>query len=418
MTKEENERLCRVGRGTPAGELFRSVWLPAVRSSQIPEPRSAPVRLKLLGEELVAFRDGSGKPGIVQAKCAHRRAPLFFGRVEERGLRCSYHGWVFDRDGQCIDIPSVPNKDVWNKMQIRSYRVEEKADIVWIFMGEGEPPALPKFPWIDLPQSRRIASVWLQEANWLQGVEGEIDTAHIAVLHKTNKSATRAHRHYTFKDPSPVLSAHDTKIGFMSVARRNADDKYYWRVTQWMAPMFSFVPSADWPIGGRAWVPVDDYNTYTWDFTYSASDLQPEFFDVFKRGAAFPPEIAYQPVKLNTGAIVDTWRPVRNRDNDYLVDRSLQGASHTTGILGINDQDRAVQEGMDPITDRSEERLVASDRTVVEARRRLLAIIESQETIQRFRDLVRDGTAYAVEPLDVVSPTADAAAFLAEARLV
>jgi len=385
----------------------------------LPTPRCPPVRLKLLGEELVAFRDGTGAVGIVQSRCAHRLAPLFFGRVEERGLRCAYHGWVFDPAGQCISIPAISNPDLWARMRITAYPAREKAGVIWIYMGEGGPPSLPRFPWIDLAPEQRSVSVWLQETNWVQGVEGEIDTSHIAMLHKTVRRATRAHRHYTFSDPAPQLTTHDTPIGFLSVARRNAEGQYYWRVTQWMAPMFSFIPSYDWPVGGRAWIPIDDENTYTWDFSYTTEPrFSAAFRDVFETGSAFPPERSLQPIRLSNGSVIDTWLPRRNATNDYLVDRSLQGDAHMTGIHGLNDQDRAIQEGMGRIVDRSLERLVVTDRAVLAARRKLLDIMQSEESIARFADLVRDGSVFARGPLDRVSPTADAGTFLADAGLV
>jgi phthalate 4,5-dioxygenase oxygenase subunit len=417
LTNENNERLCRVGAGTPGNELFRCLWLPALLSSQLPDPKAPPVRLKLLGEELIAFRDGSGAAGIVQARCAHRSAPLFFGKVEEKGIRCSYHGWLYDRSGQCIDMPSEANSNVCRNMKLKAYQVAEKADVIWIYMGEGMPPELPKFPWVDLPQKQRMATVWLQETNWFQGAEGEIDSSHVSTLHRNGQSVTttRAHRTYTYSDPKPQLTTHDTPIGFMSVARRKAEDKFYWRVTQWMAPMFSFIPSAAWPIGGRAWIPIDDENTYCWDFSYSPDgELPAQFMDFVEHGIAFPPKYQYQPIHLNTGSIIDTWQPLHTRRNDYMVDRVRQQGAETTGIHGINDQDRAMQESMGRIADRSKEKLVATDLAVVTARRKVLELLDSPESLQRFRDLVRNGQAFAVKPLDVVCELDDVKAFLAQ----
>jgi phenylpropionate dioxygenase-like ring-hydroxylating dioxygenase large terminal subunit len=417
LTQENNERLCRVGPGTPGNELFRSLWLPALLSSQLPAPKSPPVRLKLLGEELIAFRDGAGEVGIVQAHCAHRSAPLFFGKVVEQGLRCSYHGWLYDRTGQCIEMPSEPNSNLCTKMKLKSYQVVEKADIVWIYMGEAPAPALPQFPWMEVPRSQRLSSVWLQETNWVQGAEGEIDSSHVSTLHKSSQGITadRVHRTYTYLDPTPQLSVHDTPIGFMSVARRKADDRFYWRITQWMAPMFSLVPSAAWPIGGRAWVPIDDENTYCWDFNYSLdADLPPQFHEFVARGASFPPEYKYQPIQLNTGSIIDTWQPIRTKRNDYLVDRERQQGIETTGIHGVNDQDRAMQEGMGRIVDRTREKLVAADFAVVTARRKILDILNSPESLQRFRALIQDGHAFAAQPLDTISGTSDVKTFLSE----
>lgn len=420
LSQEKNQLLCSVGPGTPGGQLFRSIWLPALLSSQLPQPGGPPVRLKILGEELVAIRDGRGRVGIMQSRCAHRGAPLFFGRVEEEGIRCAYHGWLYDTQGQCLDMPSESNKNLCRNAKVISYAVVEKADIVWIFMGSGNPPELPKFPWIDLPADRRLASVWLQETNWFQGVEGEVDSSHVSTLHKskTTVSSSRVHRHYTSLDPNPRFFISDTGIGFMSIARRRADEQFYWRITQWMAPMFTLIPSAAWPIGGRAWVPIDDENTYCWDFNYSPNEPLPaDFFAFVEKGLSFPPETAYRPYQLNTGAIIDTWIPKRVRANDYLVDRELQRTFSTTGIHGVNDQDRAMQEGMGRIVDRSKEMLVSGDIAVVTARRKILDLLQSPEAIQKFRERVADGTAFSICPLDAVSGAEELKDFLAEQKL-
>jgi phthalate 4,5-dioxygenase oxygenase subunit len=309
-----------------------------------------------------------------------------------------------------------PNKNLCRNVKMRSYQVQEKAGIVWVFMGSGEPPALPKFPWIDLPQDQFLATVWLQETNWFQGAEGEIDSSHVSCLHRTNANATstRVHRHYTYSDPSPKYFIRDTNAGFMSIARRNADNEFYWRITQWMAPMFSLIPSAAWPIGGRAWIPIDNENTYCWDFSYSKDQpLQQPFLDFVAKGAAFPPEYEYKPHQLNTGSMIDTWIPRRRMDNNYLIDRELQQTFSTTGIYGVNDQDRAMQEGMGRIADRSKEMLISSDIAIVTARRRVLDILEAEGGIAKFRERIADGTAFAVDPVDVVLPMDGVDDFLA-----
>ncbi len=423
LTKENNQILCSVSAGTPMGEVFRSLWLPAVLSSQLPPDGNAPVRLKLLGEELIAFRDGSGKVGIVQAQCAHRLAPLFYGKVEEKGIRCAYHGWLYDHTGQCREIPSEGGESpVCKNMKLKAYQTVEHADIVWVFMGSHEPPALPKFPWIDLPRRQRLASVWLQETNWLQGVEGEIDSSHVSILHKSVGQvgvATLVHQPWTFKDPKPKLFAHETPIGFMSVARRRAEENFYWRVTQWMAPMFSLVPSAAWPISGRAWVPIDDENTYTWDFSYlPEAEIPDDFMESIRNGDMFPPAVEYRNYRLNTGGIIDTWIPTRRADNDYLIDRKAQSdPGEMTGVHGVNDQDRTMQEGMGRISDRSREKLVAADLTVITARRRLLEIARTPEGLASFRELIADGSAFSNKPIDDIQPMDDLPSFLKEHAL-
>lgn len=413
--------LTRVGPGTKVGALFRSVWLPALLSSQLPAAGGTPVRLKLLDEELVAFRNGKGEVGIVQANCAHRLAPLFYGKVEQEGIRCSYHGWLYDNNGQCLDMKNEGNKSVCSKVKIKSYRVVEKADIVWIFMGDDEPPAFPQFPWIDLPKSQRNATVWIQESNWLQGVEGELDSSHVSILH-TNPATlatSPVHRPYSAVDLMPKLYAKNTSIGILAFARRDADGQFYWRASQFMLPTFSSVPSAEFPIGGRAFIPIDDYNAYTWDFNYDRKrDLPQEFLDYAGKGLAFPPESQYQPYRLNTGTIIDTFVPVRRATNNYLINREAHSLASPSGIHGLNDQDRAMQEGMTAtadsggrIADRAKEILVAADIAIVRARRRILDTVQDQESLARFKETIKDGTAFSVIPLDVVSELGDVDAF-------
>jgi phenylpropionate dioxygenase-like ring-hydroxylating dioxygenase large terminal subunit len=408
----DNERLCRVGPGTPGGELFRSVWLPALLSSQLPDPGCSPVRLRLLGEDLIGYRDGSGRVGIVQSTCAHRLAPLYFGRVEEKGIRCAYHGWLYDATGQCLEMMNEPNKAICAKVKITAYKTIEKADIIWIYMGGGEPPALPQFPWMDLPTTRRNASVWLQESNWLQGAEGEIDSSHVSILHSNQNSltTTAVHREWSALDTAPKLFIRETPIGFLSIARRNAKDKFYWRVTQWMLPMFSSVPSYDFPIGGRAYVPIDDENTYNWDFNYDLDrDFSEEFQHFVDQWLGFPPESTYRSFRLNTGTTIDSYIPIRRADNDYLIDREMQRNVNMSGLHGLNDQDRCMQEGMSRIVNRALEFLVAADRSIITARRRILDAIASPDSLSAFKQSVRDGRAFAVRPLDVVSDISDVA---------
>ena len=423
MTPENRfEVLTRVGPGTKMGALFRSVWLPALLSSQIPTAGGPPVRLKLLGEELVAFRNGKGEVGITQANCAHRLAPLFYGKVEENGIRCNYHGWLYNNEGQCLEMKNEADKSICAKVKIKAYKTVEKADIVWIYMGVDEPPAFPLFPWIDMPKSQRNATVWIQESNWLQGLEGELDSSHVSILH-TNPATlatSPVHRPYSAIDLTPHLFAKNTPVGVMAIARRNADGDYYWRAAQFMLPAFSSIPSVDFPIGGRAFVPIDDYNTYTWDFNYYAKgDLPQAFLDYVGKGLAFPPDSKYQSYRLNTGTIIDTFVPIRTAENGYLIDRFANSLSSPSGIHGLNDQDRAMQEAMagvegtqGRVVDRTKEFLVATDIAITRARRRLLEIVQSDEGLAQFRVTIKDGSAYSVVPLDVVSEVGDVDQFV------
>ncbi|MFM9883473.1 MAG: Rieske 2Fe-2S domain-containing protein [Burkholderiales bacterium] len=396
MNREANEMLTRVGPGTPMGELFRRFWLPALLSSEVGRD-SPPVRIRILSEDLLAFRDSSGRLGIVDAYCSHRGAPLYFGRNEDDGLRCPYHGWKFDVRGNCLDQPNVTvagDRDAGATRKaaaIKSYATREAGGVVWIYMGPSAfMPELPAFEWTAVPEGYRHISRWVQRSNWAQGMEGEIDTAHISWLHKefvpghVIQSAGADHG----ADGAPKLALRETDYGFVYGARRTVGDQYLWRVTQWMLPMFSLIPKAPDEVftvgGGRAWVPIDDNHTTTFCYWYRVDRpyTNAEVADL-ESGFLFPPRLERGRFALPHGYSIDTFLPIANLSNDYLIDRVHQKTANFTGIRGANEQDRAVQEGMRSIgtnahgtVDRTRERLVASDLAIVTARRRLLKLAE------------------------------------------
>src|SRR5919202_4975535 len=190
LSKADNDYLCRIGPGTPMGNLMRHYWLPAALSSELPEPDGAPLRVRLLGEDLIGFRATSGGVGLIQNNCPHRGASLFFGRNEENGLRCVYHGWKFDAQGTCIDMPSEPpESDFKDRLTIKAYPTFEVGGLVWIYMGppEKQPERPPLIEWTELPASRRRVIKWFHENNYMQGIEGDIDTAHVSFLHSDNR---------------------------------------------------------------------------------------------------------------------------------------------------------------------------------------------------------------------------------------
>ena len=193
LSREDNARLTRVQRGTPMGETMRRYWIPALLSGEVSEPDGAPVRVKLLGEELVAFRDTSGGIGLLDEFCPHRRASLFFGRNEECGLRCVYHGWKFDADGHCLDMMNEPEElQFKHKIRTGAYPTVELGGIVWAYMGpEDRQPPRPEFAWTQAPETHRHASKVIQESNWLQGLEGGIDTSHAPILHRLLTNSSR-----------------------------------------------------------------------------------------------------------------------------------------------------------------------------------------------------------------------------------
>jgi nitrite reductase/ring-hydroxylating ferredoxin subunit len=428
LRKEENELLTRVGPGTPMGEVFRRFWLPAVLSEEVSVAGGTPVRLRILCEDLLALRDSSGKLGIIDAYCSHRQAPLFFGRNENCAIQCPYHGWRFDVNGECIETPNAPNylRDTPNakaRLAITAYPTHEAGGIVWIYMGpRDEQPPFPRFEFTLVPEGYNRSSRWLQRSNWLQGMEGEIDTSHISFAHKDlsteHQAVSITGLQYSLQDDSPVLSVKETDYGFMSGSRRNFDGKYFWRMTQWLTPMFSLIPRApseDFTSGGgRAWVPVDDNNTITFAYNFRVDrPLSAEEHKLIDDGAHFPPRITRGIVQLEEGQRIDTYLPVANRDNDYLVDREMQKTVNFTGIFGVNEQDRCLQEAMRAasghdrgIVDRTREHLVAADLAITAARRRLLRMVKTLQEGKRLNE-VTSGELYAVRAVSRICGIAD-----------
>src|SRR5437867_4279353 len=186
FTAERNELLTRVGRGTPVGELFRRYWLPALLATELPGPDCAPVRVKLLGECLIAFRDTQGRLGLIEEFCAHRGVSLWFGRNEENGIRCPYHGWKYDVTGQCVDLPSEPEESGMRKnIKLQSYPAIELAGVIWAYLGPADKkPEEPAYEWTRVPPAHRYVSKRVQESNYLQAMEGALDSIHSGFLHR------------------------------------------------------------------------------------------------------------------------------------------------------------------------------------------------------------------------------------------
>ncbi len=196
LTREHNEYLVRTGPGTPMGELFRRYWIPAAMSAELPENDCPPVRVKLLGEKLLAFRDSQGRLGLIDEFCAHRGVSLWFGRNEEGGLRCPYLGWKYDHTGQCVDLPSEPRASgLCQKIKLKSYPCVEKGGVIWAYMGPaGTQPPLPDFEWLNVPASHLYISKRWQESNYLQALEGGIDSSHVSFLHRYDINSDPLHR--------------------------------------------------------------------------------------------------------------------------------------------------------------------------------------------------------------------------------
>jgi len=371
LRKEVNDLLTQTDAGTPMGELFRQYWIPALLASELPENDCPPVRVKLLGELMVAFRDSEGRYGLIEEFCAHRRVSLWFGRNEEGGLRCPYHGWKFDVNGQCTDIPSEPeDSDFRKSIKMQAYPLIKVGDVLWTHMGDPENrPPEPAWEFATVAPEQTVTTKRLQECNWLQALEGGIDSSHVSFLHSQELErdplfkGAKANK-YNLDDLKPIFDVSPSDGGLYIGVRRNVEDgKHYWRVTQWVMPCFTMIPPrADHPQHGHFWVPIDDENCWTWSYDYHPNRPLTDT----ERQACLDGK------GVHAAIIPGTFRPVQNKDNDYLIDREAQKRGETfSGVLGFAMQDGSLQESMGPIIDRTRENLVATDYGIVLTRNRL-----------------------------------------------
>jgi phthalate 4,5-dioxygenase oxygenase subunit len=377
LSSADNELLTRTGAGTPMGEYFRRFWQPIALSSELAAD-GPPVRVQVMGECLLAFRDTQGRVGLVEPQCAHRGANLFFGRNEEGGLRCIYHGWKYDVTGKCVELPNVPAGSAYHdKISIRAYPTREFGDMVWAYLG---PPArmpaeVPQLELGTLPPSHRYVTKRLQQCNWAHSMEGALDTAHFSFLHMpapsvaanpTMEAAADEKRiRWLRNDPMPQFTIIEHDVGFAIGGSRKADGQdLYWRATQFMLPAHSVTPSAmpGETYYGYTWVPITD--ELCWIYVYAWNPERPiseaERAKYIKGGFG-------QFAELGPGYL-----PVRNRTNDYLIDREEQKHRSFTGIRGIAEQDSMAQDSQGLIADRTREHLTATDVAIVRFRRAML----------------------------------------------
>ncbi|TAL76899.1 MAG: aromatic ring-hydroxylating dioxygenase subunit alpha [Burkholderiaceae bacterium] len=371
MKREENELLTKTGPGTAMGELFRRYWIPALLAEELPEPDCAPVRVQLLSERLIAFRDSSGRFGLIDEFCAHRGVSLWFGRVEDNCIRCAYHGWTYDVTGQCTEVPSEPaGSNFAKRIKLKSYPLIERGGVLWTYMGPSElQPEPPEFEFATVTPERRYVSKRFQDCNFLQAMEGGIDSSHVSFLH----SGALAHdplfkgakgNKYNLQDFKPRFEVVESEGGLLIGARRNAENgNYYWRITPWVMPCFTAIPPrGDHPIHGHFWIPIDDEKCWSWSYDYHPTrDLTVDERQAMKDGKG-----------IHIKVIPGTYFPLQNKGNDYLMDRAAQksGAAYS-GVDGIGMQDASLQESMGFIQDRTKENLVATDRAIMMARHRL-----------------------------------------------
>jgi phenylpropionate dioxygenase-like ring-hydroxylating dioxygenase large terminal subunit len=407
LKQAENELLTRVGPGTAMGAVMRRYWIPVLLREEIPDPDGDPVRVRLLGEDLVAFRDSTGAVGLLGALCPHRGAPLFFGRNERSGLRCMYHGWKFTVDGRCTDMPNVPPaSDFKARIRHTSYPCVERHGMVWAYLGPERPvPSFPAMDWTDLPPDHLVASKQLLSCNYAQAMEGDFDPSHISFLHSSlaafrqfeelaagGERATapspdaggeltpELEHVYWALDPRPVIMAIETENGLFSGARREAGaGHYYYRFNHFIMPFFAGIPrDAGAQAQVNAWVPVDDETTMVWRITYRPERPLTEQ-ERAEQLSGLDAHVAPGGYLPPTAAPGSRWVPALNRANDYGLDRQAERTTRYAGVPGVWAQDRACTEGMGAIMDRTQEHLASSDLPVIKMRRLLIRVARQLE---------------------------------------
>ncbi len=372
LSATDNEMLTRVGKGTPMGDLMRRYWLPVMPVEELGEPDCDPQRFRLLGEDLVLFRDSSGDVGVFSEVCPHRGTSLFFGRNEHNGLRCIYHGWKFDVSGQCVDMPNEPDETNFKrKVRAWAHRGAIHGGVVWAYLGDGDPPGLPQFEWALVKPEQRRFSLALRSCNWMQGLEGDIDTSHLFFLHGRLNPDQPASLGVWHQDKHPKLEIRPTNYGVVYGANREEDPQTtYWRITQFLLPIFALFPaSPNGLVPGHIWVPLDDHHTMAWTVSWHPAKPIDEAQNDGSLGTAPNPAGELLP---DAPGPLGRFRPRANKSNDYEIDRNAQRTQTFSGIATVFLQDQAVTESMGPIQNRAIERLGTSDSMIIQVRKRLL----------------------------------------------
>lgn len=430
LTVEEQEFVTRVGPGTPMGELLRRYWVPALLSEELAVD-GPPKAIRLLGEDLVAFRDSAGRVGVMDVHCPHRLASLALGRNEESGLRCLYHGWKLDVDGHVLETPCEPPFSRMKEHVVqRAYGVHEAADLVWVYMGprEHEPP-MPEFNWMRIPSTHRSVGKMWEECNFVQACEGVLDTFHTSLLHTGYEVMHWTHEQIAeaYSRPSRAswgeIDTEDTAYGFRYVAARRPDlaevdtqMHVYLRISEFVFPFFCLNPP-DLGTSSRPFifVPIDDYNTYL--FEVRASEGESDNASGIKgtgwtSNGPVDREAHLAQSGMRPGIdLDDDFRPRVNKSNRYNQDRALMAqrthwASYSGITGGIQMQDLAMIESMGRISDRSREHLGASDQAIRRWRQRLVRAV---------REFVTDGQVPAQDP-PLAYPSVRAVAVVADRR--
>lgn len=391
LSKEDNELITQTGPGTPGGEFLRRYWHPVALSEELPVG-GAPVPLRILGEELVLFRDEFERPGLLDRFCAHRQADLSYGRIECGGLRCLYHGWVYDISGSCLEQPAAgPGSRYHERVQQNAYPCQEVAGMVFAYMGPDDPPLLPGYEFFDASDENRVVTKAYHRCNWLQGNEGSVDPVHTSFLHRVMggedadwmavEGSEATHQELLDERVVPDIKVVETDYGLQVLTLREVgDDRVFVRVESVLFPnggAYGGPAAAPEHRGyGVNWhVPIDDHSH--WKFLFAFSKDRPL------------PKEEYFGAK--DGEITESYMFVRSPENRFLQDRAAMADKTFSGIgYSFNVHDALMVETMGPIVDRSKEHLGVEDRAIVAYRRQIRKAIEA---VQQGRDplfVVRD----------------------------
>lgn len=409
LSIQDNEKLTRVGAGTPMGDLMRRYWLPFLNAEELGGPDGEQVRVRLLGEDLVAFQDSTGAIGLVSKECPHRLADLWYGRNEQGGLRCTYHGWKYDTTGACVDMPSEHKASNFkSKVHLTAYPVEERGGILFTYMGPKDlTPEMPQFEWMNVPEAHRFSSWNQQECNYAQAIEGGIDSVHSVYLHSTMESHRQRDEwqangkreadprlRFRTDDNPPQLQTHNTEYGVVVGSKYDgAEGVDYWRFNLFWMPFWTAPPGNAGHKAIHAFVPIDDENTMRWTFTMSDTPIPLREMAAMRKGSG-----------LHSEVYPGTHMATHNKRNHYQIDREMQRQETYTGIKDFGAQDYSVQEGMGLISNRTHEHLATTDIGIIAMRRRLLITANDlAEGIQPAS--AHNGASYLVRPGDTQLPS-------------
>ena len=380
LTHEENELLCRVEGNAPMGQLMRRHWTPVCLVEEVSEPDGTPIKAQVFGEDLVVFRDTNGRVGVMDEYCPHRRVSLVFGRNEDCGLRCLYHGWKMDVEGNVLEMVSEPAASGFaQKVKHLAYPVKEWGGFVWAYMGppetqpEFQPPA-----WAPTADTKVTIAKAIIPCNWAQILEGAIDSAHSSSLHSSDMvparvegaEATDTNWLRPSTDKAPRMQVERGNYGFRYAAIRrpikNAAANDYIRSTVFVAPSAVLIPPNNLYNVANINIPMDDTNTAFYFIAWGHPDTTPDT-DSWRKflGQQIGPDLD------------EKYVPLRNRANNFWQDRNAMKAGNFTGITGFPNQDIAMWVTMGPIADRTHERLGASDLAVVEFRKQMIDAVRA-----------------------------------------